>query len=157
MLPRFRFVLGICVVGMVACGQTDESTMLKAIPRHRGDRDEVLTPGDLCNKQNPDFDGFRYAERIPHCRREVSQDTKAAVAAAYGIYGDDRYAYEIDHFIPLNIGGSNHPRNLWPLYGPLAREKSRYELWLMNQVAQGNMVQSTAIERIRSWRPGLAF
>lgn len=142
----------------MACGARDEvASTPAAIGRHRGDRNVTLTPGNLCSRQNPDFDGFRYAERIAHCRRAVSKETKLAVAASYGVYGEDRYNYEIDHFIPLNIGGSNDQRNLWPLHIPLAREKSQYEQWLMNQVAEGRLLQAAAIERIHAWRPGLDY
>lgn len=48
-------------------------------------------------------------------RRHVSRRTRARVFAEYGIThhkasGD----YEIDHLIPLGLGGSNDLKNLWP-------------------------------------------
>lgn len=124
---------------------------------HRGERNPQLTPGDLCDRDDTDFDGWRYPERIAHCRRDVSSAKKVAIAASYGIYGEARRNYEIDHFIPLNIGGSNEERNLWPLFAPYARQKSQYEYWLMERVASGEMRQIEAIERIKDWRPGLHY
>lgn len=150
----FLLCLGLSVVA--ACGEADvaSSTLGNHGSPHRAERNPQLTPGDLCDREDPDFDGLRYPERIVHCRRAVTSETKIAIAASYGIYGETRQNYEIDHFIPLNIGGSNEGRNLWPLFGPLAREKSQYEAWLMERVASGDVRQVEAIERIRAWRPG---
>lgn len=147
----------LVVLFLAACGPNPSSSSDVSdhyFHPHRSERNRTLTPGDLCSRQNPHFDGLRYAERIPHCRREVSREQKDAIAATYGIYGGERHAYEIDHLIPLNIGGSNHDRNLWPLYRPFAREKSQYEQWLMQQVANGQMTQVIAIRNIQAWRPG---
>lgn len=156
-LPSRLLVSGFFSSILAACGAQPPSSSELAFSNfhpHRSERNLNLTPGDLCSRQNPHFDGLRYSERIPHCRREVSHEQKQAVAAAYGIYGDERHAYEIDHLIPLNIGGSNHTRNLWPLYRPYAREKSQYEQWLMQQVVDGRVTQVIAIRYIQAWRPG---
>lgn len=148
--------LGVSV--LAACGEgpaSSSSGLDEYGSSHRGERNPGLTPGDLCDREDADFDGLRYPEQIAHCRRDVSTDRKIAIAAAYGIYGETRHNYEIDHFIPLNIGGNNGDRNLWPLFGPYARQKSQYEYWLMERVAKGELRQVEAIERIKAWRPGL--
>jgi hypothetical protein len=46
--------------------------------------------------------------------RNVSTKTKAKVYAAYGISKKDRTGYVIDHLVPLELGGSNDVKNLWP-------------------------------------------
>lgn len=46
--------------------------------------------------------------------RNVSVATKNRVYAAYGIRSHRSGEYEIDHLIPLEIGGSNDASNLWP-------------------------------------------
>ena len=73
-----------------------------------------MTPGDFCSDKSADFDGYRYEERIPHCRRNVSSATKRRVYEKYRIPERDRDQYTIDHLIPLSIGGSNSIENLWP-------------------------------------------
>jgi hypothetical protein len=46
--------------------------------------------------------------------RDVSTATKEQVYAEYGVsYPQPLGAYEVDHFIPLEIGGSNDITNLW--------------------------------------------
>ena len=47
-------------------------------------------------------------------RRHVTDATKRAVLASYGVAWADHGAYEVDHLVPLEIGGSNDVANLWP-------------------------------------------
>jgi hypothetical protein len=44
----------------------------------------------------------------------VSEPIERSVFKAYGIERPPPGAYEIDHLISLDLGGSNDPRNLWP-------------------------------------------
>lgn len=112
---------------------------------------EHKVTGDLCDTADRDFDGFRYQEKIPHCKRNVTVETKRAVAHDFGIF-DGYEKYEIDHYIPLSIGGSNEPANLWPLPVPVARAKSDLEGKIHQQVIAGELSQDQAIERVRSWK-----
>jgi len=107
--------------------------------------------GDLCDTADKDFDGFRYDAKIPHCRRNVSHETKREVAHSFGIF-DSYEKYEIDHYIPLSIGGSNELENLWPLPVPVARAKSELEGKIHQEVVQGELSQEDAIERVKSWK-----
>ncbi|MFM8268744.1 MAG: HNH endonuclease [Pseudomonadota bacterium] len=112
---------------------------------------ESRMAGDLCDTADHDFDGFRYGEKIPHCRRNVSIETKRQVAHDFGIF-DNYQDFEIDHYIPLSIGGSNEPANLWPLPVPVARAKCELEGRVHTQVVKGELSQEKAIERIRGWK-----
>lgn len=112
---------------------------------------EQRMQGDLCDTQDKDFDGFRYQEGIPHCRRNVTPETKRSVANDFGIF-DGYQDYEIDHYIPLSIGGSNEVENLWPLPVPVARAKSALEGKIHEQVKEGALTQDQAIERVRNWK-----
>jgi hypothetical protein len=49
--------------------------------------------------------------------------------------------YEIDHFIPLALGGSNNIKNLWPqpITYPGYKEKDYLQLYLRDQVCNHGM------------------
>ena len=51
-----------------------------------------------------------------HTRDErlVTDATKQAIFAEYGITSNKPHEYEIDHLISLELGGSNDSKNLWP-------------------------------------------
>jgi hypothetical protein len=48
-------------------------------------------------------------------------------------------AYEIDHLIPLALGGSNDVANLWPEAAPGFHDKDRVEDALHARVCAGRM------------------
>jgi hypothetical protein len=84
--------------------------------------------------------------------RSVSSSEKAEVYRRYGIpnvTGRD----EVDHFISLEIGGSNDVANLWPEpYAPApgAHEKDKVENYLHAQVCNGAMTLLQAQQAIRN-------
>jgi hypothetical protein len=59
---------------------------------------------------------------------------KEAVYAAYGIGEREPGEYEVDHLIPVELGGSNEFPNLWPEMEPDGspgwREKDQVEVYL---------------------------
>jgi hypothetical protein len=114
--------------------------------------DPSLTPGVLCTRDDKDYDGDRYPEEIPHCKRNVTRHTKVVVAAQYGVSEDDLVNYQIDHFYPLGLGGSNDPGNLWPLIYDDARAKAKIEDELYLQLRDGQITQAQAIDEISHWR-----
>ena len=70
----------------------------------------TLTPGATVSVPLARLCEKSYASAVRH----VSGRTKAAVYAAYGISRRSHREYEVDHLIPLELGGSNDPKNLWP-------------------------------------------
>jgi len=47
--------------------------------------------------------------------RDVNEPAKRMLIAAYGDYdGSSASPYELDHLIPLELGGSSSTLNLWP-------------------------------------------
>jgi len=109
----------------------------------------TLTPGDT-------FPGVTGAEvcvsGYSKSVRAVSSDEKVAVYQRYGI-ANVGGQHEVDHFIPLELGGSNALTNLWPEpYEPLpgAHEKDQVEDYLHGQVCSGNMTLQQAQNEIRS-------
>lgn len=75
--------------------------------------------------------------------RDVSVSLKKKVFAQYGIsYPVPFGSYEIDHLIPLSLGGSNSIANLWPKAAepfPGFYEKNITGNYLKEQVCEGNI------------------
>jgi 5-methylcytosine-specific restriction endonuclease McrA len=46
--------------------------------------------------------------------RNVPAEMKREVYEEYGITSHESGDYEVDHLIPLELGGSNSIKNLWP-------------------------------------------
>lgn len=72
--------------------------------------DRALSPGKATNATLAQICTPGYASSV----RDVSIDTKDRVYAEYGITHHEPGEYEIDHIIPLEIGGSNDITNLFP-------------------------------------------
>lgn len=72
--------------------------------------DPKLTPGDTFPVTRADVCVPGYAKKV----RDVPWEEKREVLRRYGVPLAERRDYEIDHLIPLSLGGSNSIRNLWP-------------------------------------------
>lgn len=107
---------------------------------------EAQTPGEVCTTKNPDFSEFRYAEKIPYCKRNVSTRTKNGVYRSYGVNLKNKKAYTIDHLIPLSIGGTNSVKNLWPEPKSIKDLRYNLELEIYYAVKSGDLTQAEAIE-----------
>lgn len=88
--------------------------------------------------------------------RSVSDKLRGAVFAEYGIsYPPQRGAYEVDHIVPLSIGGSNDIANLFPQPAdpmPGFREKDVVENYLHEGVCSGRVILNVAQEEIaKDW------
>jgi hypothetical protein len=93
------------------------------------DRARVCTPG--------------YARSV----RDVSYALKRRVYAAYGIFHHSRGAYEVDHLVPLELGGGNAVSNLWPEAAhprPGFHEKDVLENRLHELVCRGGIALASA-------------
>ncbi len=106
------------------------------------------TPGDMCNTKNSDFAEYRYKEKIPYCKRNVSTELKAEIYARYGVKPQCRDEFTIDHFIPLSIGGSNSIRNLWPEHKSIKQTRFNLEVSIFTKVKSGELTQRQAINII---------
>ncbi|MDD4933184.1 MAG: HNH endonuclease domain-containing protein [Methylacidiphilaceae bacterium] len=72
--------------------------------------DPKLTPGDTFPVSRADVCVPGYSKKV----RNVPWEEKREALRRYGVPLADRRDYEIDHLIPLSLGGSNSIRNLWP-------------------------------------------
>jgi hypothetical protein len=114
-----------------------------------------LTPGSFCTPDNPDFKEFRYEAQVPVCVRNVTTERKDEIMTRYGLPVGDRYKYEIDHCIPLSMGGSNFDDNLWPQprdeQNSIAKNKLVRELYL--GLVRKEITYEYALAKIRGWCP----
>ena len=70
-------------------------------------------------------------------RRRVADEVRARVFASYGIAPSRRRLFELDHLVPLELGGSNEARNLWPEPWEDAHRKDRVENRARRDVCAG--------------------
>lgn len=110
-----------------------------------------LTPGSLCERPST----RRYAEGISYCERDVSSALKRQVMQQYDerfgyqVLQMNRAAFKIDHYIPLCMGGSNRPDNLWPQHESIYSYTDSIEAAACEKMATGRLRQVEAIEYIR--------
>lgn len=92
--------------------------------------------------------------------RNVSTAEKRQVMQRYGLPASELSKVEIDHYLSLEIGGSNDVRNLWPQYYEAAsgqkdylgaREKDVVETHLHREVCAGTMTLDEAQDAIKMW------
>lgn len=108
--------------------------------------DISISPGQLCSRSDSDFKEYRYGEKIPYCRRNVSTRLKDQICARDGVY--DRTGYTVDHIIPLSMGGSNSEKNLWCQSRIIY--SGHLEFWLYIKLRDGDMRQAEAVHYIMS-------
>jgi len=86
--------------------------------------------------------------------RNVVPEQYRQVYASYGIaYPEPSGAYELDHLVPLELGGDNTNRNLWPepaLPVPGFHQKDQVENYLRDAVCGGRMTLAEAQAGIAS-------
>jgi len=103
--------------------------------------------GDICEKG--------YSKNI----RSVSEKTKKLVYAEYGVLSRSTGEYEVDHIIPLELGGTNDIENLYPQPAeprPGFHEKDVVENCLHRLVCKGTMKLVDAQQLIaQNWTKGL--
>lgn len=119
---------------------------------HGGLPDARCTPGAR----------FKNADRAHICKsgysasvRNVSQKLKAKVYAEYKISRHSAKTYEVDHLVPLELGGSNSIANLFPEAArprPGFHEKDRLENKTHDQVcANARPLRATQRSIARDW------
>lgn len=96
--------------------------------------------------------GYTASVRPP---RSYTDALKPQIMAAYGLKGEPIYEYELDHLVPLGVGGAAaDPRNLWPEpeSGPHgAPEKNDLAGELNGAVCDGEVSLSDAQRESQLW------
>lgn len=119
---------------------------------HGGLPDSACTPGAIFKNATPQqICTYGYTRRV----RNVPYSEKDQAYAEYGIYHHSPGQYEIDHLIPLELGGSNDIANLWPEAAspkPGFHEKDQVENYLHDQVCSGAMsLQDAQTQIATNW------
>lgn len=146
-------------VGVAAAAATEPASRpLAPVRKTSGCRvrgplpDRACTPGAvLVGVTAAQVCGSGWASR----HRNVPASEKAEVYAAYGIAAHAPGAYEVDHVVSLELGGSNDLANLFPeaaLPRPGFHEKDRLENALHDAVCSGRVSLAAAQRGIaRDW------
>lgn len=110
--------------------------------------DRSATPGRWTPDGPSRFCHSGYTERV----RNVSVATKRQVFADYGISYARHSRYEVDHLVPLELGGSNAVPNLWPERGHIPNKKDGLENELHDLVCERKLNVGVARRAIaRDW------
>ena len=131
----FQLVIGI--VGFLALSTALTFAADPIVP------DPKLTPGAVLSADAATICQRGYSKSVRH----TSGQLKHQIYAEYGI---DRNAghYEIDHLIPLGIGGADTRENLWPESRDTqpwnAGLKDRLENYLHGEVCAGHIAAQDA-------------
>ncbi len=89
-----------------------------------------------------------YTSRV----RNVPESLKQSIYTAYGITSHAAGSYEVDHLVPLELGGSNARANLWPERAPGFGRKDSLENAYHDAVCGGTLGLATAQRRMaRNW------
>jgi hypothetical protein len=85
--------------------------------------------------------------------RNVPESLKETVYADYATEPSAPGSYEVDHLVPLELGGSNAIANLWPEITPGYHEKDKVENALHDAVCSGRIpVRVAQLAIARDWR-----
>jgi len=114
--------------------------------------DRECTPGAVFDVSTTTMCTSGYSRSV----RNVSVKTKRQMYTAYGLeYPQPTGTYEMDHLIPLELGGNNDVANLFPEAAappPGFREKDLVENYLHDEVCAGVIDLAAAQEQIaRDW------
>jgi hypothetical protein len=120
-----------------ASGTIGQRTKTSGCTAHNALPDSACTPGAVfpqATKEQICTPGYSSSVR------DVSNQTKDQVYAEYGIAQHSTGQYEVDHLIPLELGGSNDISNLWPEAAtptPGFHQKDMVENYLHDQMCAG--------------------
>jgi hypothetical protein len=110
--------------------------------------DPELTPGGVFEVTLEDICTPGHSKKV----RAVTKALRDQVYRSYGIPSYQPGEYQLDHLVPLSIGGSNSIRNLWPQPNNTspwdARAKDALERRLLKLVCAGQVDLETAQREI---------
>jgi hypothetical protein len=109
---------------------------------------KILTPGVILTMDSVFICNQGYLEKI----RNVPESLIEQVFKDYKIkYPPKNNTYVIDHWIALEVGGSNDKKNLWPQPYEDGQKKNKVEKYLYSRICNRTMNMSEAQSRIKNW------
>ncbi len=148
LLPLLLLMVGCGTTASVAPTPTASSTAHARCIAAHGLPDADCTPGAV-------FSGVSSAQLCvsgyTRTVRNVPASEKAQVFAEYGVIAHTPGQFEIDHLIPLELGGSNELANLWPQSAspvPGFHQKDQLENYLHDKVCSGGLSLQVAQHEI---------
>lgn len=114
--------------------------------------DNACTPGAFVRKTQADIcDGHTERPNLPTSERR-------ALLARYGVPGWTGANGELDHRIPLFLGGTTDRRNVWPERGSIPNPKDKLEGLVFRRVCAGTMRVRTALLIFEgNWRASYSY
>jgi hypothetical protein len=138
----------ISPAGTTAAAHIGQRTKTSGCQVNGALQDSACTPGAIIATATKDqICQSGYAKNV----RNVTDAEKNDVYAEYNIRSHPTGAYEVDHLISLELGGSNEIANLWPEAAeprPGFHEKDQVENYLHDQVCAGKVPLQQAQEQI---------
>lgn len=133
--------LGLCVATVAAA---------QDLPNDR------ITPGAVASIDQAEVCGYVGGLSYSKRHRQTTAAMKRTVRWMYGNRG--RFVGEIDHRIPLAIGGADTLENLWPEPAPGYRCKDRLEAFAWRAVCRSRSMPLSEAQAIflTDWRIGFA-
>jgi hypothetical protein len=116
-------------------------TACTLIAGHYADR--TCTPGDVLTTSRADVCTRGWATR----HRHVTSAQRHRIFAAYGIPYAERRAYELDHLVSLELGGSNADTNLFPQPHPYSYWKDHVENHAHTDICSGRKT----VAQVQRW------
>jgi hypothetical protein len=106
----------------------------------------TLTPGEIYTDNYTLICDRYYTDLLI----DDSQSFKDGVFERYNMTNPEKKQYEIDHWIPLALGGSHNISNVWPepVTFPGYKERDTVERYLRDQVCNHKITLTEAREKI---------
>lgn len=140
-----RYCWGGAFVLLIAMGATASA---QAVP------DPKLTPGAVASTDLAAIcaPGYARSHRLYEIAREAYWSLTDHVLRTYGVH--DRHAVELDHRVPLALGGANSWLNVWPQPLAEARIKDRLEIAVWRAVCRDHTLSLDAAQAMfmGDWR-----
>lgn len=144
----FLIIIGI-IIGVFFFVRRVQTNALGLVTARSGDNreypDSGFTPGDVKTTDASLVCISSYGKNA----RNIPVELQKQVFHEYSLtYPNDDY--EIDHLVPLELGGSNDIKNLWPQSKETAPRKNEVEAWLRRQVCEGTFSLEAAQNALKT-------
>jgi hypothetical protein len=108
----------------------------------------AIVTGDILERNKSIICKTGYSSTV----RNVPLSLRKKVFARDGVeYPQPRFTYELDHWLPLCLGGSNDESNLFVQFEPYYKWKDRVEVYLCKELCRTNQSVDEVAEKMWDW------